>query len=161
MNAVGVAKRLGMGMLEVLVKDFIASGYIALFNDGCTSRSFRYSTTGRIYIKYTVEGKTEKVHFTVQNLTSLREETVVYTLPKRSDGTVEVLHDITKPYTLDFVWLTTELAKAMIVLHNQITITGERQERVEGGKGYSVIAADNVAEQFTRMRNNGTPGVAN
>jgi hypothetical protein len=153
MNLTKAAKRIGTAMIEVSVKDFVEGGFIAIFHGGKRRCSYQVGTNMILTIDFVAEVKTQILKFTIRNTQSGREETVSYLIPRTGFGEVSIEQDTSKPYALDYLWVATELAKAMVVLNNNITISGEIRELYQGGNGFSAIASEDVAEAFDGMRN--------
>ncbi|MNK75913.1 hypothetical protein D3C87_954680 [compost metagenome] len=154
------AKRIGLAQIEVVVKDFITSGFMAMFTSINSEHSFRVAEELTLQLRYADKGKTMHLYLTLINERSKREETVVYTLKRGNEAEVSV-EPPKGSYTQNYMSLANTLARAIVIVQDSVTVDGKERINYPGGTGYSAIDNEGVAEAFVRMRNNGTPGVAN
>lgn len=145
------ATRMGNAMLEVLLEDFRASGYIAMFDEN--RKRFTIKADGKILtICAAPAGASTHVDFIVSDVISGRTETVTYVMPARGATKFKVQRDIAAQWELDMLWVANTLAVMLDKLYQYYTIDGKRKELHQGGNGYSSIAKDSVASEWDRHR---------
>jgi hypothetical protein len=154
------AKRIGLAQLEVVVKDFIGSGYLAMFTAAAPSHTFRVAENQTLELRYADSGKIKRIFMVLTNTRSTRSETVVYTIPRGDIAEISVT-PVPGSQLQNYIKLAMELANAIVVVQDSCTVDGELRVSYPGGTGYSAIDGEGAAEAFVRMRNNGSPGVAN
>jgi hypothetical protein len=154
------AKRIGLAQIEVVVKDFIASGFLAMFTTINAMHTFRVAENQTLELRYADAGKVKRIYFTRINEISGRKDVIVYMF-NRGDLAEVTVEPTVGGQAQSYIALAYWLAAAITTIQDSLTVDGEERIYYPGGTGYSAIDGDNAAEAFVRMRNNGTPGVAN
>lgn len=154
------AKRIGLAQIEVVIKDFIASGYLAMFTTIESSRTFRVTDNESLVLRYADRGKVKNLYLSLIHNVSGSCITVEYKF-NRGDLAEVSVNPPKSGQVPNYMMLAMRLAQAVTTVQDKFTVDGEERIHYPGGNGYSAIHGDNAAEAFVRMRNNGSPGVAN
>lgn len=154
------AKRIGLAQIEVVAKDFIASGYLAMFTMEKAIHTFRVTESESLELRYADKGKVQTLHMTLVHNVSGNRTAAVYKF-NRGDLAEASVEPTQTGLVPNYMMLAMRLAHAVTTVQDRVTVDGEERIHYPGGTGYSAIDGEGVAEAFVRMRNNGSPGVAN
>jgi hypothetical protein len=158
MNPATSTKRIGMAMIDAATRDFIESGYMAIFNKDTKSKLFQLNPQTNLIVGKVREGNAEVLILRIEKpLTGKWEE--VHHITRRGDvGETRVETKTQKPWPKNYLWIANELAMALIQLSTEYTVLGEKREMSLGGTGFSAIASEDVADAFQNMRNQAVRG---